>query len=39
MKSSSKNNKDNKDNKDNIPILNCFVAIYLIIIGILQLIR
>jgi hypothetical protein len=33
MKSSS------KDNKDNIPLLNCFVAIYLIIIGILQLIR
>jgi hypothetical protein len=36
MKSGS---KDNKDRKDNIPILNCFVAIYLIIIGILQLIR
>ncbi|MGA3280843.1 MAG: DUF3096 domain-containing protein [Smithella sp.] len=36
MKSS---NKDNKDSKDNIPVLNCFVAIYLIIIGILQLIR
>jgi hypothetical protein len=36
MKSSSKHNKDNKDN---IPILNCFVAIYLIIIGILYLIR
>ena len=36
MKSSR---KDNKDSKDSIPILNCFVAIYLIIIGILHLIR
>jgi hypothetical protein len=27
------------DSKDDLPILNCFVAIYLIIIGILALIR
>ena len=25
--------------RDNVPILNCFVAIYLIIIGIFELIR
>jgi hypothetical protein len=33
------NSKDNKDSRDNFPLLNCFVAVYLIIIGILQLIR
>jgi len=36
MKSGSKNNKDSKDN---IPLLNIFVAIYLIIIVVQQLIR
>jgi hypothetical protein len=39
MKSKSKDNNNNKDSRDNFPLLNCFVAVYLIIIGILQLIR
>jgi hypothetical protein len=36
MKSSS---NDNKDSRDHIPILNIITAIYLIIIGVLELIR
>jgi hypothetical protein len=35
----SSSSRDNNDSKDNVPILNIFAAIYLIIIGILALIR